>query len=61
MRKKGLEVLYMVDPVDEYDVQQLKKFDGIEVKDEKKKLEEMLGDKGEKVLDSGRGEYKMKE
>merc|ERR1712136_614931 len=28
LRKKGLEVLYMVDPVDEYAVQQLKKFDG---------------------------------
>merc|ERR1712064_61446 len=27
LRKKGLEVLYMVDPVDEYAVQQLKEFD----------------------------------
>eukprot|EP00972_Heterocapsa_arctica_P010248 1505240-Heterocapsa_arctica.AAC.1 len=52
MRKKGLEVFYMVDPVDEY-VQQLKEFDGkkmrstmkegldIEDEDEKKKLEEL--------------------
>uniref|UniRef100_A0A7S3WPE2 Heat shock protein 90 n=2 Tax=Sar TaxID=2698737 RepID=A0A7S3WPE2_9SPIT len=80
MRKKGLEVLYMVDPVDEYCVQQLKEFDGkklksttkegldIEDEDEKKKLEEMkaefepltklmkevLGDKVEKVIVSGR-------
>merc|ERR1711927_106111 len=53
LRKKGLEVIYMVDPVDEYAVQQLKEFDGkklksttkegldIEDEDEKKKLEEL--------------------
>merc|ERR1711918_285011 len=32
LRKKGLEVLYMVDPVDEYCVQQLKEFDGKKLK-----------------------------
>merc|ERR1712224_1123938 len=53
LRKKGLEVLYMVDPVDEYSVQQLKEFDvkklksttkeGLDIadEDEKKKLEEL--------------------
>merc|ERR1712167_32806 len=53
LRKKGLEVMYMVDPVDEYAVQQLKEFDGKKLKsvtkegldiddeDEKKKIEEM--------------------
>merc|ERR1712194_598650 len=53
LRKKGLEVLYMVDPIDEYAVQQLEEFDGRKLKsmtkegldiddeDEKKKTEEL--------------------
>merc|ERR1739845_59945 len=53
LRKKGLEIFYMVDPIDEYAVQQLKEFDGKKLKsvtkegldvddeDEKKKMEEL--------------------
>jgi len=53
LKKKGYEVLYMVDPIDEYVIQQLKDYDGKKLKnctkegldieeteDEKKKLEE---------------------
>merc|ERR1712201_1463 len=53
LHKKGLEVLYMVDPIDEYCVQQLKEYDGKKLKsvtkegldfdteEEKKKTEEL--------------------
>jgi molecular chaperone HtpG len=54
MKKRGLEVLYLVDPIDEYMVQQLKEYDGKKLisctkegleldttEDEKKKKEEL--------------------
>merc|ERR1719160_670544 len=80
LKKKGFEVLYMCDPIDEYCVQQMKEYDGKKLKsvtkeglelddeEEKKKTEELkaefeplcklmkevLGDKTEKVIVSGR-------
>jgi len=53
LKKKGIEVIYMIDPIDEYVIQQLKDFDGKKLKnctkegldledteEEKKRLEE---------------------
>jgi molecular chaperone HtpG len=53
LRKKGYEVIYMIDPIDEYVIQQLKEFEGCKLRncskegmeledteDEKKKYEE---------------------
>merc|ERR1719197_1920171 len=58
LRKKGFEVIYMVDPVDEYAVQQLKEFGGKKLKAEFeplcKLMKEVLGDKTEKVMVSSR-------
>merc|ERR1711967_163772 len=56
LRKKGIEVLYMVDPIDEYCVQQLKEYDSkklksvtkegldLDTEEEKKKTEELKAD-----------------
>jgi len=53
LKKRGIEVLYMVDPIDEYVIQQLKEYDGKKLRnctkegldiemteEEKKKFEE---------------------
>merc|ERR1711865_1094353 len=53
LRKKGLEVLYMCDPIDEYAVQQLKEFDGKKLKSVTKEGLD-IDDKTEKVIVSTR-------
>ena len=66
LRKKGLEVMHMTDPIDTRAGHQLREFDGkklkptteegldLEVEDESTKLEEMFGDKVEKLAISSR-------
>merc|ERR1711896_113697 len=58
LKKKGFEVLYMCDPIDEYCVQQLKEYDGKKQKAAYeglcKLIKEVLADKIEKVIVSNR-------
>merc|ERR1711998_478585 len=64
LKKKGLEVLYMVDPIDEYAVQQLKEYEGkklisatkegLAMEDTEDEMKEVLDDKVDKVIVSGR-------
>merc|ERR1712217_830662 len=57
LKRKGLEVLYLIDPIDEYVIQQLKDFEEKKLEEQKAAFEglctlvkEVLGDKVEKVL-----------
>merc|ERR1711998_62345 len=63
LKKRGYEVLYMTDPIDEYAIQQLKESDEEKKDWEEKKaacenlcklVKEVLGDKAEKVVVSDR-------
>merc|ERR1712194_670143 len=62
LKKKGLEVMYMCDPIDEYCVQQLKEYEEKKVLEEQKAayeglcklIKEVLADKVEKVTISNR-------
>merc|ERR1712205_249770 len=54
LKKKGMEVLYMVDPIDEYAVQQLKEYEGkklISATKEGLKMEETEEEKKELEVD----------
>merc|ERR1711977_392596 len=53
LRKKGLEVLYMVDPVDEYEKKKMEE-QKAEFEPLTKLMKEVLGDKAEKVVVSDR-------
>jgi molecular chaperone HtpG len=48
LKKKGYEVIYMVDPIDEYVIQQLKEFDGKKLKNCTKEGLDLEGDEEEK-------------
>merc|ERR1712063_229659 len=49
LKKKGYEVLYMVDPIDEYAVQQLKEFDGKKLLSATKEGLDLADDEDEKA------------
>merc|ERR1712159_920712 len=57
LRKKGFEVLYMVDPIDEYCVQQLKEFDGKKLKSVSKEGLDLDTEEEEKKTEELKAEY----
>jgi len=57
LRKKGYEVIYMVDPIDEYSVQQLKEYDGKKLKNVTKEGLELDDEDEKKSLEELKAEY----
>merc|ERR550534_1757993 len=57
LRKKGFEVLYLVDPIDEYSVQQLKEFDSKKLKSVTKEGLELNDEEEKKTFEELKAEY----
>merc|ERR1712139_659970 len=57
LKKKGLEVVYMCDPIDEYCVQQLKEFDGKKLKSVTKEGLDLEDEEEKKTLEEQKAEY----
>merc|ERR1712114_143394 len=57
LKKKGLEVIYMCDPIDEYVAQQLKEYDGKKLKSCSKEGLELDGEEEKKALEEAKAEY----
>merc|ERR1711968_118107 len=57
LKKKGLEVVYMVDPIDEYCVQQLKEFEGKKLKSVTKEGLDLEDEEEKKTLEEQKAEY----
>jgi len=57
LKKKGYEVIYMVDPIDEYSVQQLKEYDGKKLKNCTKEGLDLEDEEEKKSLEELKAEY----
>merc|ERR1712023_353262 len=57
LKKKGLEVVYMVDPIDEYCVQQLKEFEGKKLKSVTKEGLDLEDEEEKKTLEEQKAEF----
>jgi molecular chaperone HtpG len=57
LKKKGLEVLYMCDPIDEYCVQQLKEYEGKKLKSVTKEGLDLEDEEEKKTLEEQKAEF----
>jgi len=57
LRKKGYEVLYMIDPIDEYSVQQMREYDGKKLKSVTKEGWEMNDEEEKKTIEELKTEF----